>query len=848
MSHGGGSFDGWLERVHPEDRERFSRDVEAFLSSSAREAHVEYRLRRVSGGYVPVRDRLVVERDEDGSPLRLVSMVEERASASSPVQEPRYRELFQQTRDAVFLVDARGCLLDYNRAFLDLLDLSAVDARGTPMDGYYQDPEVRRRLVEEVREEGGVSDVEIHLLASDGSPRVVLGSAVASRDAGGAYIGHQAIFHDITERSQTEEGRRRRTARLVERVGVLQALYAISERLARAEHLDRNILEEVVALIPGGLAFPDRARARVVVGSLEVSARGFDPVEAWDHQLPAAAEGAPPGSVAVSYLPSPSWEPPREITDEEVAFLAEVAARLTETARRIHAVETRRPEEAYHRMLVERSQDLLAIFDADGGIRFLSPSAERLLGFTPDSLIGESALELVHPEDREAVEAALAETAADPERALTLEHRVRHADGTWRFFESTGRSFRADSDIRGIVINSRDITDRKGLEEQLRHAQTMEAVARLAGGVAHEFNNLLTVIHVSTRLIVDGFEGDEPPEELEDIEAAAARAAVLTRRLLAFSRRDIPNPRSLDLAGVVRDLEPFLIRLAPEVIELNIVLPSTPLPIRADARQIEQVIINLFENALEAMPEGGPVVLEARIATPEELPSQVRHPDQWAVLRVVDSGPGVPEEIRDSIFEPFFTTKEGGTGLGLATARTVVSRLGGFIEVDTAPGGGATFTVCFPRTDGGSRTAVEPEAKADFPKGRTILLVEGDAAARSVAERVLSGGGYRVLEARDGVSALTLLEAYGGLVDVLVTALDMPHVSGEALAARVLATHPDVEVLYLTAPDPARPDLPTLRRDALSHDLLPAVEKLLETGDLPAAELPEQPGGSPRNG
>ena len=320
-----------------------------------------------------------------------------------------------------------------------------------------------------------------------------------------------------------------------------------------------------------------------------------------------------------------------------------------------------------------------------------------------------------------------------------------------------------------------------------------------------------------------------------DIDDAAAGAAVLTRRLLAFSGRDIPNPRPLDLAEVVRELEPFLSRMVGAAVELVVDVHPRPVPIRADLLQIEQVVINLVENALDATPGGGRVVVEARTAEPDELPPQIRRPDQWALLRVSDSGPGVPEELRETIFEPFFTTKKTGTGLGLATVRSVASRLGGFVDLAESPDGGARFTVCFPRTEGAPPSILDPQERPDFPRGRTILVVEGDAATRSMAERILSEEGYRVLEAEDGVSALTLLEAYGGPLDLLVTALEMPHIGGEELAARLRATHPDADVLYLTEAG-VRTSERAVRRDALPIDLLPAVEGMLGAPEASAVE------------
>ncbi|HZD06248.1 MAG TPA: PAS domain S-box protein, partial [Longimicrobiales bacterium] len=223
MRQSGGSFDWWLERVHPADRERFAREVGAFLESGAREARLEYRFRRVAGDYVPVRDQVVVERGADGTPIRLVAMVEERVGGEGPEHPPaepwtRHRDLFERIRDAVFVVDSRGRIEDFNPAFLDLLALAPESARGWPVARFYRDPGVWEGLVAELRRSGTVSDLEIGLRGGDGREIVALVSAVASFDAAGEYLGHQAILHDITARSHQEEEERLRAERLEGRV------------------------------------------------------------------------------------------------------------------------------------------------------------------------------------------------------------------------------------------------------------------------------------------------------------------------------------------------------------------------------------------------------------------------------------------------------------------------------------------------------------------------------------------------------------------------------------------------------------------------------------------------------
>ncbi|HKW47838.1 MAG TPA: ATP-binding protein, partial [Gemmatimonadaceae bacterium] len=339
-----------------------------------------------------------------------------------------------------------------------------------------------------------------------------------------------------------------------------------------------------------------------------------------------------------------------------------------------------------------------------------------------------------------------------------------------------------------------DTTARKELELQLAQSQRMEAVGRLAGGVAHDFNNLLTVIKSYSTMLLEALEGDGRREDVEEIAAAADRAGALTRQLLAFSRRQMMQPRPLHLNVVVTDIEKMLRRLIGEDITLVTRLESDLWLVHADPGQIEQVVMNLAVNARDAMPDGGRLTIETTNIT--------RDARRYVMLAITDTGVGMTPEVRAHLFEPFFTTKERGkgTGLGLSTVYGIVKQSGGDIAVHAEPGRGATFKIFLPRyvLDQTARADVEQIAPAAPRGSETILLVEDDPSLRLLAERILRSYGYTVLVASTGQRALTLVEAFTGTIHLVTTDVVMPEMSGTILVERLVSIVPNIRVLFMS--------------------------------------------------
>jgi PAS domain S-box-containing protein len=484
-----------------------------------------------------------------------------------------------------------------------------------------------------------------------------------------------------------------------------------------------------------------------------------------------------------------------------------LALRERERQRRAAERALKENEERF-RALVENSSDAFLLLDAEARVMYLSASTERQLGWPAAEVLGHSVFEFIYPDDHEIVSARMAQVLRKPGERVTQEVRMQHKDGTWHVMESVGVNRLTDLAVRAIVVNARDITDRRKLEEQLWHAQKMEAVGQLAGGVAHDFNNLLTAILGYCNLVLE----DAPAEgtlraDLEEIRAAGERAASLTRQLLAFSRRQMLQPQIIEVTRLVSSLLKLLRRLMSEDIEIITMLaPDLPV-LRADPASLEQVVVNLAVNARDAMHNGGRLTLETAAVDIDEAFAAAHVPmtaGRYVMLSVSDTGAGMDAATQSRIFEPFFTTKEQGkgVGLGLATVYGIVKQNGGFIWVESEPDHGSVFRVYFPPTEvAASVRPADPDAPARDRRRRgweTVLLVEDEDAVRALAREVLRRDGYVVLEARHGVEAMRVAERHADEIHLLIADIVMPHMSGSELAKRLTTDRPAMKVLFMS--------------------------------------------------
>ena len=430
----------------------------------------------------------------------------------------------------------------------------------------------------------------------------------------------------------------------------------------------------------------------------------------------------------------------------------------------------------------------------DNPIVYASPGFTRVTGYPADEVLGRNCRFLQGKDTDPAAVVRVREAIRDG-RPATIELLNYRRDGEPFWNEMTVSPVHDDDGrVTNYVGVQIDVSERRRLEDQYRHAQKMEAVGQLAGGVAHDFNNLLTIINMNADLLLATLpDGDDRREGLEEIRRAGERSAGLTRQLLAFSRKQVVAPRVFDLVALVADAGRMLSRLLGPAVELATPPAAGPVWVRADPGQVEQVVMNLAVNARDAMPDGG------------RLTVTTAADGRWAVLTVADTGVGMTAEVRDRVFEPFFTTKAvgKGTGLGLAVVHGVVEQSGGRVTVDTAPGAGTTFRVRLPLADPPGLGAKAASGFRAAPRGtETVLLVDDEAAVRSLTGQVLRRYGYTVLEAADAAGATTLAECHPGRLDLLVTDVMMPGGDGRRLADQLRRRRPGLRVLFVSgSPD-----------------------------------------------
>ena len=483
--------------------------------------------------------------------------------------------------------------------------------------------------------------------------------------------------------------------------------------------------------------------------------------------------------------------------------LGVLADAIAQMAARLKTLEgTLQERQNWFGLLLEHASDLIFTLDAEWRIGTASPSLPRFLGWPVDQMRGRPLAEFLHPDDAEAALAAFATIAAGAEPVEPIAFRLLHVDGTWRSVEAVADRPRNWSGPERVVVTARDLGPRERLERELAESRRMEVLGRFAGGVAHDFDNLLTAIQGYTSLLLrDLRHGDPQRDGLEEIRHASERAAGLTRQILAFARRHSADSEPVDPNALVSNLARLLPPLIGEELSLVTVLAPNVGMVRADPGQLEQVVMNLVVNARDAMPDGGRLTIgtaNEEITDYDQRASPELPPGHYVTLTVRDTGMGIDAETLPWIFEPFFTTKHSGQalGLGLATVYGIVKQCEGHVEVESAPGRGTTVRVYLPvaRAESAGTGTATPRVRRDG----IILLVEDEAPVRHFARAALEEQGYRVLEAGHGWEALMRLSEFDGAVSLVIADVMMPEMGGSELARRLAVERPGLPILFLS--------------------------------------------------
>lgn len=454
--------------------------------------------------------------------------------------------------------------------------------------------------------------------------------------------------------------------------------------------------------------------------------------------------------------------------------------------------------------LLNTVRQAVSATDTRGKVTFWNEHAERLYGWTADEALGADIIDVIPPVEGEAISSEIMRHVTQG-NSWAGELQLRRKDGSvFPALISISPMHGLDETFSGTVGVSTDISEQKALEEQFRQSQKMEAIGRLAGGVAHDFNNVLTVIKLNAEMLLSEMDPQSPrAQDISEIRDAANRAAGLTRQLLAFSRKQVLKPQVLNVERVISALTPMLTRLIGEDIEIRTVVKAKG-SIRADPGQLEQVLVNLVVNSRDAMPGGGTITIQTADA---ELDSYTlsdqggAQPGAYVMISVTDTGVGMSKDTQSHAFEPFFTTKEAGrgTGLGLATVYGIVKQSGGYVSLYSEPGIGTSIKSYFPSVDEVAAASTTGEWQIPLTRGtETVLLVEDDAGVRRLTHRILLDAGYKVITARSGQEALELMRTRIRSVDIVLTDVVMPEMGGRELVEHLRELAPDIRAVYMS--------------------------------------------------
>ena len=526
------------------------------------------------------------------------------------------------------------------------------------------------------------------------------------------------------------------------------------------------------------------------------------------------------GTGLVGLLALHGYGAPRKWEEEDSRIAGSVASILSAALERRRVEERLRVSEARYRFLADHALDFISLIDASGKVLFASPSAHRMLGYRPEEMVGRGSESFLPSEDREGMGEAVRRLVAGETPSVTMQHRLRKKDGGFAEVETVSSAVPGSPGEAPRVLRiSRDITQRNAMESRLFESQKMETIGMLAGGVAHEFNNLLLGITGTAEMLSLLLAGNEEAAGyLAIIDRMGSRAAELTRQLLAYSGQGKHRSELLSINRIVEEQVPVLRTALPPSVEVALGLAREVPPVLADVLQMKQVVMSLCLNAAEAMPDGGVLTLRTRTEeNPPDGPSRGESGGNRAertvgsggfspeagtrtVLEVSDTGSGMDAETVSRIFEPFFSTKFIGRGLGLAAVRGILEGHGGSIRVTSEAGKGTTFTLSFPAVDG---EAPAVERKETFPVcgTGTILVADDEEDVRAMVRAMLESFGYRVLEARDGKEAVDLYRERTGRIDLVLLDMMMPRMTGEQAFAEIRRISPSARAVLASGYD-----------------------------------------------
>ncbi|MEO6392881.1 MAG: PAS domain S-box protein [Pyrinomonadaceae bacterium] len=776
-------------------------------------AGFECEIYRRDGSSIWVIENIRAIRDQQGKLAHFEGSIKDITQAKLAEQQLRIQAAaLQAAANAIVITDMKGQVSWVNHAFSVMTGYAPDEViGGNPriLKSGVHDQAFYHELWQTVLR-GQVWHGEIFNRRKDGTVYPEEMTITPVKNGAGEILNFVAIKQDITERKRAEAQRAEFAAEIDE---------------------NRRRLDNIVARVPGVVwevsAEPNSTHQRVTFVSEYVEQLTGYSVEEWlastnfwfsivhpDDQERAMRDSAASMLNGNEARMEYRWirkdghiiwvESNFAVINDEGGQPAGLRGVTIDVTERKHAEQALQLSEERFRELIENAHDIIYTHDLRGNYTSVNQMGQRITGYGHDEALRMNMLDVVAPESREYAKQMLARKLAG-EDVTTYELEIISKAGKRIPVEVNTRVIFENGRPAGVQGIARDVTDRKSLEAQLRQAQKMEAIGQLAGGVAHDFNNLLTAINGYSDLAIRTLQPQDPlRHNLEEIKKAGTRAAGLTRQLLAFSRKQVLQPKVLSLNSIVTDLEKMLHRLIGEDVELRVILEPELGNAKADPGQIEQVIMNLAINARDAMPTGGKLTIETQnIELDEDYVRQhvAVEPGPYVILAVSDTGIGMDAETAKRIFEPFFTTKEvgRGTGLGLSTVYGIIKQSNGSIWVYSEPGRGTTFKVYLPRIEDSAEEYKRVDDLEEVLAGNeTILLIEDDDTLRRLATEVLLSYGYKVLDAANGGAALLICERHPDAIELLITDVIMPEMNGVEAAERLGKIRPDMKVLFMS--------------------------------------------------
>lgn len=831
----GNSLAEWESRVHPEDIAGAWAEIRRHLDGQTPTYRSEHRIRAKDGSYVWVLDQgKVMSRTPDGQPVRFLGThtdITEQRTKDAALRQ--WAHAFEHCAHGIAMcVPESNHIMTCNPAFARMLGRPIGEIAGTQVLDLYV-PEDRPRVNALLADADctGQASYESRMVRADGSAFPVQMDVAGVRDPAGNLLYRVATAQDITSRKMADEAIRASEARfrstldnMLEGCQIIGFDWRYRYVNAAAAKQGRTTVDALIG----------RTMMEVYPGIQKTDLFAI---------LKRCMEERVPQDLENEFLFPDGTKGWFQLVIQPVAEGLFVLS-LDITERKRAEDELRQSQERY-RDLVETVSDWVWEIDAEGRYTYASPKVRDLLGYTPEEVLGLTPFDLMPEPEAHRLGAVFREIAAKRAPFGGIENVNRHKDGRLIVLETSGQPvFGPGGEFRGYRGMDRDISERKGLEAQLRQTQKLEAIGQLAGGVAHDFNNILAAVMMHVGILQQNPKFDaETRHALADIDAEAQRAANLTRQLLMFSRRSVLASSPLDLNTVVGNLLKMLNRLIGENVDLRFDRTSALPMVEADAGLMEQVLMNLVVNARDAMPRGGRIAITTsaiQLTVLDTRDNGDRRPGCFVCMTVSDTGCGMDEETLKQIFDPFFTTKEPGkgTGLGLSTVQGIVAQHKGWVEVKSEVGKGTTFQVFLPAVPRlPADSAQEPRTFPLRQGNETILLVEDDPRLRLAVARSLRKLGYLVHEAENGQQALRIWQKHGPSIDLLLSDMVMPEgITGLELAERLRALKPNLKAIISSgySADIVASGLPTkagviyLPKPYATEDLADAVRSCLD--------------------